>query len=59
MKLYLYQIQLQIYGMYPYASRKEGGEGWGGKNSFILYFNAIMYRQVNESIILLDRNIIV
>ena len=45
--------------MYPYASREEGGRGWGGKNSSILNFNAIMYRQVNESIILLDRNIIV
>lgn len=45
--------------MYPYASRKEGGSGWGGKNSSILYFNDIKYRQVNEGNILLDRNIIV
>ena len=45
--------------MYPYASRKEGGRGLGGKNSFILNFNSMKYRQVNESIILLDRNIIV
>ena len=45
--------------MYPYESRKEGGEGWDGKNSFILNFNSMKYRQVNESIILLDRNIIV
>ena len=45
--------------MYPYASREEGGRGWGGKNSSILNFNSMKYRQVNESIILLDRNIIV
>ena len=45
--------------MYLYESRKEGGEGWGGKNSSILNFNAIKYRQVNEGNILLDRNIIV
>ena len=45
--------------MYLYESRKEDGEGWGGKNSSILYFNAIKYRQVNEGNILLDRNIIV
>ena len=59
MKLYLYQIQLQIHGMYLYESREEVGRGWGGKNSSILNFNAIKYRQVNESIIILDRNIIV
>lgn len=57
--LYLYQIQLQIHGMYLYESRKEGGEGWGGKNSSIHNFISMKYRQVNESIILLNRNIIV
>lgn len=45
--------------MYLYESRKEGGEGWGGKNSSILYFNDIKYRQVNECNKLLNRNIIV
>ena len=45
--------------MYLYESRKEGGRGWGRKNSSILNFNSMKYGQVNESIILLDRNIIV
>ena len=45
--------------MYLYESMKEDGEGWGGKNSSIHNFNSMKYRQVNESIILLDRNIIV
>ena len=45
--------------MYLYESREKGGRGWGGKNSSILNFNSMKYRQVNEGNILLDRNIIV